>query len=359
MDDARHDLMNRAFALLVVVLSAYVVHRFLLPLLWAGVLCLTTWPALEAVVQRMHGRRAAPALLLTVFMAALLLVPASYGVLEASREAPALARFVAEGNSRGVAPPAWLDRLPYIGGYAQQWWSTTLGQPHGLAHLFASQPFGRFGSTNEVLRSLGVQATHRLVDIGFTFLCLFFMYKDGAALRRQIRINGMRFLGASSWDRYMNGVPAAIRATVNGLVFVGLAEGVFIGIAYFFTGMPSPVLWAIATGVLAIIPFGAPLVYGAAALFLLVDGHVTAAAAIAAWGSVVLFVADHFVRPTIIGNATRLPFLAVLFGILGGVESFGLIGLFIGPAVMTLFITLWRGGREPPPPDEVHTTSHS
>ncbi|SNS50245.1 protein of unknown function DUF20 [Noviherbaspirillum humi] len=55
-----------------------------------------------------------------------------------------------------------------------------------------------------------------------------------------------------------------------------------------------------------------------------------------------LFAADHFVRPNLIGNATRLPFLAVLFGILGGVETFGLVRLFIGPAIMALAITLWR-----------------
>jgi predicted PurR-regulated permease PerM len=78
------------------------------------------------------------------------------------------------------------------------------------------------------------------------------------------------------------------------------------------------------------------------AALLLVDGNTIGAAAILAWGAVVLFLADHFVRPTIIGNATKLPFLAVLLGILGGVETLGLIGLFVGPVVMTLFVTLWH-----------------
>ena len=75
---------------------------------------------------------------------------------------------------------------------------------------------------------------------------------------------------------------------------------------------------------------------------LLFGGHMVAAIVIVAAGTVVLFIADHFVRPTIIGNATALPFLAVLFGILGGVETLGLVGLFIGPVVMTLFVTLWH-----------------
>jgi len=102
------------------------------------------------------------------------------------------------------------------------------------------------------------------------------------------------------------------------------------------------VLWAAATGVLAIIPFGAPLAFGAAAALLAVQGATVAAIAILVWGAIVLFIADHFVRPAMIGNATQLPFLAVLVGILGGVETLGLIGLFVGPVIMTLFVTLWH-----------------
>ena len=60
------------------------------------------------------------------------------------------------------------------------------------------------------------------------------------------------------------------------------------------------------------------------------------------FGFVVVFIAEHFVRPVIIGNSTRLPFLLVLFGILGGAETFGLLGLFIGPALMTVLMVLWK-----------------
>jgi predicted PurR-regulated permease PerM len=56
----------------------------------------------------------------------------------------------------------------------------------------------------------------------------------------------------------------------------------------------------------------------------------------------ITFTADHFVRPVLIGGATRLPFIWVLLGILGGVESFGLLGLFLGPAIMAALILLWR-----------------
>jgi predicted PurR-regulated permease PerM len=90
------------------------------------------------------------------------------------------------------------------------------------------------------------------------------------------------------------------------------------------------------------IPFGAIVMFGVAALLLLAQGSVIWAAAVVAVGLVVVGFADHFVRPALIGGATRLPFLLVLFGILGGVETLGLLGLFIGPATMAVLMLLWR-----------------
>ena len=96
------------------------------------------------------------------------------------------------------------------------------------------------------------------------------------------------------------------------------------------------------TALMAIVPFGAPLVFSLVALALIFKGQILAGVLIFSLGLGVVFLADHIVRPLVIGGATRLHFLLVLFGILGGVESMGLIGLFIGPVLMVLFMTLWR-----------------
>ena len=90
------------------------------------------------------------------------------------------------------------------------------------------------------------------------------------------------------------------------------------------------------------VPFGAPLAFGIAALLLLGKGATIAAGVLLAFGTVVTFVADHAVRPVLIGGTTRLPFLWVLLGILGGIEVWGLLGLFLGPAIMAALILLWR-----------------
>jgi predicted PurR-regulated permease PerM len=109
-------------------------------------------------------------------------------------------------------------------------------------------------------------------------------------------------------------------------------------------GLSHPALLGLATGVLAPIPFGAPLVFVVCSLVLFVQSKTAAAIALFLFGSIIVFVADHFVRPMLIGSSTRVPFLWVLLGILGGLETYGLIGLFLGPAIISLLIAIWREG---------------
>jgi predicted PurR-regulated permease PerM len=135
---------------------------------------------------------------------------------------------------------------------------------------------------------------------------------------------------------------ASVRGTVNGLVLVGLGEGALMGVAYAVAGVPHPVLIGALTAVLAMVPFGAPVAFAVAAALLLAKGATVAAVAVFVAGVIVSFAADHAVRPALIGGTTRLPFLWVLLGILGGVETFGLLGLFLGPAIMAALILLWR-----------------
>jgi predicted PurR-regulated permease PerM len=342
MTENHRDVLSAAFSLAIIVCAAFVTQRFVLPLLWAAILAIATWPLYQRALRSTGGREITAALGVTLLSALVFVTPLALAVASAAHQAPALAALLANANNEGLAPPAWLLHIPLAGAAIHDWWVNTLGQPHGLSHLLHDGSVGRLHSASEVLRTFGSALVHRLIDVAFAFLCLFFFYKDGAALLDQMDAIGRHLIGATRWTLYSTKVPTAVRATVNGLVLVGLAEGLLLGIGYEFARVPSAVLWAAATGVLAIIPFGAPLAFGAVAALLLFGGNTPAAIGIVAWGAVVLFVADHFVRPAIIGNATKLPFVAVLLGILGGVETLGLIGLFVGPVVMTLFVTLWH-----------------
>jgi predicted PurR-regulated permease PerM len=182
---------------------------------------------------------------------------------------------------------------------------------------------------------------HGLVVFGFMLVTLFFLFKAGSRLGEQLLEASRRGFGSdgASLARRM---AESVRSTVTGLVVVGLGEGALLGVAYAVTGVPHATLLGMLTAIAAMLPFCAPIVFIGAALWLLAQGSMAAAVCVAVFGFVVVFVAEHAVRPVLIGGAARLPFLLVLFGILGGAETFGLVGLFIGPALMTILVVLWN-----------------
>ena len=150
----------------------------------------------------------------------------------------------------------------------------------------------------------------------------------------------------------------AVHGTVNGLVLVGLGGRGRARRRLCRGGLPYPASIAALTGVLAVIPFGAPLIYMLRrALYAVGRQDDRPAIVIFAAGSIVVFIADHFIRPVLIGGAARLPFIWVLLGLLGGLETLGFIGLFLGPAIMAALIALWRDWTGAPEPAESGTSA--
>ncbi len=190
-------------------------------------------------------------------------------------------------------------------------------------------------------RLVGSSLLHRAVIFSFTLIALFFLLRDGKPIERQLRAASDRLFGPSG-ERIAKQIVLSVRGTIDGLVLVGIGEGVAMTVAYVAAGVPHAILLGALTAVAAMIPFGAAVLIGLAALLLLAQGSLGWAIAIVVIGLVVVGIADHAIRPILIGGATRLPFLWVLIGILGGVESFGLLGLFVGPATMAVLIMLWR-----------------
>jgi len=333
-------------AIALVGLGVWILHRFLAALVWAGVLAIALWPIYRRLARALPGDKArvlAP-LMVTLLVGLLFSVPFIYVAVEGARELHIVIEFLSEAQRNGVPTPEWVPQLPVIGRAVEEWWRANLSDPNAAQELF-----GRLkpGSVAASARLYGAEIIHRLIIFGFTLLTLFFLFRDGALFSRQLLFVSDRLLGPDG-ERVGRHMVQAVLATVNGLVLVGLGEGALIGIAYIIVGLPHPVSVAALTGVLAVIPFGAPLAFGAAALYLAAMGNAIGGAAVFFFGLIVVFVADHAVRPVIIGGAARLPFLWVLLGILGGLETFGIVGLFLGPAIMAALISLWRDWTESP-----------
>jgi predicted PurR-regulated permease PerM len=247
-------------------------------------------------------------------------------------------------RQHGLGTPGWLSHVPILGESLANWWRTNLADPEAARALFGrAEASGLFTLT----RTLGIEVASRLTILVFTLLALFFLYRDGPSVIAGARVIANRVFGPPGGHLGQNAV-MTVRGTVNGLVLVGLGEGVLLGFAYLAAGMSNATLFGLATAVLAIVPFGAPFVFVLCGLILLAQSKTTAAIAIVAFGFLVVFVADHFFRPILIGSSTRLPFLWVLLGIFGGLETFGLIGLFLGPAIMSVLMAMWREGADEP-----------
>jgi predicted PurR-regulated permease PerM len=327
-------------ALLLGGVGLWVLWSFLPALLWAAVFAVATWPLYHRfaafVARSWRGEFAA--LAFTLAVALVFILPLAAAAIEVGREAVVLVRWAADAVRSGLPVPEGLVARPFLGGWASRWWQENLSDPEAIRDLFRHLDREALVSWTRIV---GAQLVHRALIFVFTLLTLFFLFRDGPALAAQLRGLARRTFGARA-ERLGRDLVATLRGTVNGIVLVGLGEGLLLGVAYALAGLPHAGLLAALSAVLATIPFGAPLVFGAGALTLLVEGHVAAAAALAGWGMAVTFIADHFVRPALIGGSARLPFILVLLGILGGIETMGLLGLFLGPAIMAAVVTLWR-----------------
>jgi predicted PurR-regulated permease PerM len=326
-----------ALVIVVAFVSVWMLWRFLPALAWAGVLAIATWPLRDRLAH-WGMERTAIATLLTFILAIVVVLPLIGLGIEAAREGGKIVPWLNDVRQNGLGTPDWLSHLPYVGGTFAAWWQDNLAEPGAARVLFGrAETSGIFNLT----RMLGIEVVSHLTILVFTLLTLFFLYRDGPSVQRQAHAITDRLFGPTDWHLGLNAA-AAVRSTVNGFVLVGLLEGVLLGIAYVATGLPHAALLALATGALATVPFGASLVFCVCTLVLLAQSQTTAAIALLVFGSLVALVADHFVRPILIGSSIRLPFLWILLGIFGGLETFGLIGLFLGPAILSVLIAMWR-----------------
>lgn len=323
----------------LVALALWTMSSFIPAVVWAAVIAIALWPAFGWLTRRPWlGRHTSlVAIGLTAAVGLLFVVPFVIVATQAASEARDTLHWLHDVLRSGIALPEWVQRLPMGSQQVASWWSANLATP-----LESSPAVQKLHSASfvEMTRHFGGRLAHGLIIFGFMLVTLFFIFQAGSRLGEQLFAASRRAFGADG-AMLARRMADSVRSTVVGLVVVGLGEGALLGIAYAITGVPHATLLGMLTAVAAMLPFCAPIVFLGSALWLLAQGATVAAICVAAFGLVVVFIAEHFVRPVLIGGSARLPFLLVLFGILGGAETFGLIGLFIGPALMTILVVLW------------------
>ncbi|MEQ1530468.1 MAG: AI-2E family transporter [Methylococcales bacterium] len=326
--------------LILLTLGGWVLHSYLSLFAWAVVLAITTWPVYQRLLGKVQVRGKATwiALTLTLLIGTIILAPMGYGLSRVLHEAESIGQILNDAQTSGLPAPEWLETVPLIGPWAKERWIAALGSAQA-----ANESLHWLGTGTAVnyTKDFASQILHRFLGFLMILVLLFFVYQHGNSIGRQVLASSRKFFGDTG-IRYAIHAMAAVRATVNGLVLVGLGEGLLLGVGYAFAGLSHPAMLGALTGVFAMIPFAAKLIFGACALVLIAGGHSAAGTALFIFGVVVILLADNYVRPALIGGAVKLPFIWTLLGIFGGLENFGLLGLFLGPTLMAVLISIWR-----------------
>ena len=339
----------------IVLASIYFFHGFLVPVLAASVIALASWPLRDKGVHQIGAGRTLTATVMVLILVCFLVIPIAMALIYAFRELRAWISWGILVNAAGAPTPHWMIDLPQIGPWLDENWRTYIGHPGGISEIVQAISGSNIGTIYRGAVTAGSLAFNLALTLLFMLITLFVLYRDGDRLVAQLDRVGTRIL-PERWDRMSRVVPATISSTVTGMTLIAIGEGVILGVAYWIAGVPSPVTFGVITGFMALIPGGAPLCFTLVSIYLAASGTPVAGLALFLWGTCELFVVDKTIRPMLVGGPVKLPFLPTFFGLIGGVKTMGIVGLFVGPVLMALLVSMWREWQREISEDEARAT---
>jgi predicted PurR-regulated permease PerM len=330
-------------ALLMGCLLAGLVYLILTPffssILWAAVLAYVSWPAYRRIRDMTGERSNLSAALGVFFLSVAIVVPALWLTILVKDD---LVLLYKEGAAwlRDPEPvmPGSLAGLPVVGEPLEHWIKSHMSDPADLRQYLGRLLTIAASWSLERLGDIGKNA----VKIVVTIIILFFFYRDGETVQMQVE-KALRHVIGNRSDVYLNIAGRMSRAIVQSALLAALLQGFIAGIAYWIAGAEAPALLSIATAFASLLPFvGTTLVWGVVAAAFLVAGDIWKALGIVVWGLLAVHPIDNILRPALISTTSRVPMFLVMVGVLGGIAAFGLIGIFLGPVILTIANGVWK-----------------
>ena len=322
----------------LLVLSYAVLQPFIVPVAWAGIITYATWPLHRQLRARMRRYPTLAALIMTLLLTAALVLPALWlASLLRTEVGTAISTVTGAIRAGTLALPDFIRNLPWAGDALQRLLEQLTGDPENFGTQMNTWVRQGLDQAVALIGDVGRNAA----KLGFALITVFFFYRDGDKVLRQVQKVLRRFLGERV-DGYLVAVGSMTKAVVWGLVATALAQGVVAGLGYWWAGVAAPILLSAVTALIAMSPFGTPFAWGSIGIWLLISGDTVGGIGLLLWGALVVSWVDNLVRPLVISNATRIPFVLVMFGVLGGLAAFGLVGLFLGPVVLAVLMAVWR-----------------
>jgi predicted PurR-regulated permease PerM len=333
------------FILFLAFLSIYLLYQILSPFLssiiWAILLAMIFYPLFQKLQRLLKKKEFLSALIMTLLVLIVIVLP--FSLLMAS-----LASEVVDGYHRMEEMiktgqlQAYLERMKEIP--ILTWILARLGQyidlsqmdplPLLLKNLQKISTF-IFNQTATLLRGFSTF----IAGFFFTLLSLYYLFKDGSRF-----FNGLKEiipLSSKEKDLLIQRFKDMIYATIYGGILIAIIQGLLGGLSFWVLGLPSPIMWGTAMALLSFIPIGGTaLIWAPAGILLLIGGAVLKGLLLLGLGVFVISMVDNFLRPFFISARTNIHPLLLFFAVLGGIQTFGLIGVVAGPLVATLFLTL-------------------
>lgn len=392
-----------ALLFLLLVGSFVVLRPFLTALLWGVVLAYALWPVQVRMLRWFGGRRTPAALANTLLLALVLVGPFVLLGMNLVDDARALGAAARRTLREGPPPPpAWLEKMPAVGGTAVRYWrefaadvvrlgeslrarlaaeeaatgggpapgpETGEGTREGAREEMAGEASGGTGGRPAAAGSIGesrllqwatqglVAIRSRLMDAGLALgrgvmefvlsvALTFFVFRDGAEVAARLRAGLVRIAGDRA-HRLLEVAGNTVRGVVYGILGTALVQASMAGLGYAIAGVPGAALLGLATFFLSVVPVGPPMLWVPAAFWLFQHEGTGWALFMLGWGFGVSSI-DNVVKPWLISQGSNLPFLVTFFGVIGGALAFGLIGVFLGPTVVAVTYRLIDEWSSPP-----------
>jgi predicted PurR-regulated permease PerM len=325
---------RRIAAAVVLGLAFWLIRSFMIPLIWAAVFAIANWPLYRRCAQHLPEAMKAHVLPLafSILITVLVLGPIVFAFATLARQSQAWLTEISIVDKGGLPAPSWLRATPMVGTRLADAWNDAAGTPGGLSTLL-----GRVEESSLLhsLQSVGHLIAYHVFVVAITVVALVFFFRRGEELSEALarRIDeqfgrlGRKFVGVAV---------AALSATLQSMVLVGLIDGIAMGIIYATLHVPSPIAWGAVTGILAMLPLVGYSAIAAVCVSQLSHDATASALLVGAVGFAVLFSSDKFVRPVLMAKGARLDFLGALMGTVGGLQTFGLLGIFIGPTIVAV-----------------------
>ena len=347
MDTNRFEQYARVAGIALLVIGSFLVVRpFLAALLFAAVLCLSTWPAFRWARDRMGGRSTLTALLFVLAMLFAIALPvalAGFSLATNSSQAIDLVRGYLDRGPFDL--PDWVTGLPVVGASLDEYWHRLTGDRQEIVALVKRMAEPAKG----LLLALGSAAGEGLLQILLAIFMSFFFYRDGEAVGRMIRNAMGRLAGSEQGAVVVETAQNAVKGVVYGLIGTALAQAAVALVGFLIAGVPAVMALSALTFVLSFVPMGPALIWGGAAAWLYSKGETEWAIFMLAYGALVISSVDNFIKPILMSRAGGLSMLLVVLGVFGGAVAFGFIGIFVGPALLAVawgLLTAWLASQQ-------------